>query len=122
MKIFFIIYVAFCGLNLKNIDFYKEILIYRLEEKEMSEKISMVIDDTNEEVEFFVVEQTRINGMNYLLVTENETDEEADAYILKDTSADEDAEAVYEIVEDDEELEAVSRIFSEILDDIDIEK
>lgn len=87
----------------------------------MSEKISMVIDDTNEEVEFFVVEQTRINSTNYLLVTENETDEEADAYILKDISADEDTDAVYEIVEDDEELEAVSRIFSEILDDIDIE-
>ncbi len=87
----------------------------------MSEKITMVIDDTNEEVEFFVVEQTRINNTNYLLVTENETDEEADAYILKDVSLDEDADAVYEIVEDDEELEAVSRIFSEILDDIDIE-
>jgi hypothetical protein len=87
----------------------------------MSEKISMVIDDTNEQVEFYVVEQTRVNSTNYLLVTENETDEEADAYILKDISADEDAEAVYEIVENDEELEAVSRIFSEILDDIDIE-
>ncbi|MBQ2745390.1 MAG: DUF1292 domain-containing protein [Lachnospiraceae bacterium] len=88
----------------------------------MSEKISFVIDDTNEKVEFFVVEQTRINNTNYLLVTENETDEEADAYILKDTSKAEDSEAVYEIVEEDDELEAVSRIFAEILDDIDIEK
>ena len=88
----------------------------------MSEKISFVIDDTNEKVEFFVVEQTRINNTNYLLVTENETDEEADAYILKVTSKAEDSEAVYEIVEEDDELEAVSRIFAEILDDIDIEK
>ena len=88
----------------------------------MSEKISFVIDDTNEEVEFFVVEETRINNINYLLVTENETDEEADAYILKDTSAAEDTDAMYEIVEDDEELEYVSRIFAEMLDDIDIEK
>ena len=88
----------------------------------MSEKISFVIDDTNEKVEFFVVEQTRINNTNYLLVTENETDEEADAYILKDTSKAEDSEAVYEIVEEDDELEAVSRIFAEILDDIDFEK
>lgn len=87
----------------------------------MSEKISFVIDDTNEEVEFFVVEQTRINNTNYLLVTENETDEEADAYILKDTSEAEDSDAIYEIVEDEEELESVSRIFAEILDDIDIE-
>lgn len=88
----------------------------------MSEKISFVIDDTKEEVEFFVVEETRINNTNYLLVTESETDEEADAYILKDTSNAEDTEAVYEIIEDDDELEYVSRIFAEILDDIDIEK
>lgn len=88
----------------------------------MSEKISFVIDDTNEEVEFYVVEETRINNVNYLLVTENETDEEADAYILKDMSNAEDSDAVYEIVEDDEELEYVSKIFAEILDDIDIEK
>ena len=47
---------------------------------------------------------------------------EADAYILKDTSKPEDTDAVYEIVEDDDELEYVSRIFAEILDDIDIEK
>lgn len=88
----------------------------------MSEKISFVIDDTNEEVQFFVVEETKVNNINYLLVTENETDEEADAYILKDTSSAEDIDAVYEIVEDDEELEYVSRIFAEMLDDIDIEK
>ena len=100
--------------------FCNEILRY-IGGLEMSEKVSMVIDDTNEKVEFFVVEQTRINSTNYLLVTENETAEEADAYILKDISADEDTEAIYEIVEDDEELDAVSRIFSEILDDIDIE-
>lgn len=88
----------------------------------MSEKISFVMDDTNEKVEFYVVEETRINNINYLLVTESETDEETDAYILKDTSKAEDSDAVYEIVEDDEELEYVSKIFAEILDDIDIEK
>lgn len=88
----------------------------------MQEKISFVIDDTNEKVEFYVVEETRINNINYLLVTENDSDEEADAYILKDTSKAEDTEAIYEIVEDDDELEYVSRIFAEILDDIDIEK
>jgi len=87
----------------------------------MAEKISFIIDDTNEKVEFYVVEETRINNTNYLLVTESESDDEADAYILKDTSSAEDADAVYEIVENDEELEYVSRIFAEILDDIDIE-
>lgn len=87
----------------------------------MAEKISFTIDETNETVEFYVVEETRINNTNYILVTESEDDEEADAYILKDTSEAEEAEAVYEIVEDDNELEYVSRIFAELLDDIDIE-
>ncbi len=87
----------------------------------MAEKISFTIDETNETVEFYVVEETRINNTNYILVTESEDDEEADAYILKDTSDAESAEAVYEIVEDDNELEYVSRIFAELLDDIDIE-
>ena len=81
--------------------------------------------ETDEEglVEFFVLEETRINGINYLMVTESddEGDEEAVAYILKDTSALEEAEAVYEMVEADDELEYVSKVFAELLDDVDIE-
>ena len=80
---------------------------------------------TDEEglVEFFVLEETRINGINYLLVTEtdDEEDEEAVAYILKDTSAAEEAEAAYEMVEADDELEYVSKVFAELLEDVDIE-
>ena len=53
------------------------------------EKIKMIVPDTGEEVEFFVLEQTRVNGVNYLLVTENDDEEETDAYILKDLSKDE---------------------------------
>ena len=69
---------------------------------------------------FFVVEETRINGVSYLLVTETE-DDEAEAYILKDTSLDGEEEASYVFVEDDNELEAVSKIFAELLEDVDIE-
>ena len=71
-------------------------------------------------VGFFVVEETRINGVSYLLVTETE-DDEAEAYILKDTSLDGEEEASYVFVEDDNELEAVSKIFAELLEDVDIE-
>ncbi len=89
----------------------------------MTEKVKFTISDTGEEVEFFVVEETKINGMNYLLVTEDEDEnEDADAYILKDLSKSEDAEAIYEMVDDDKELEYVSDIFAEILDDVDIQK
>ena len=71
-------------------------------------------------VGFFVVEETRIAGVSYLLVTESEEDE-AEAYLLKDLSEDGEAEARYVFVEDDEELEAVSKVFAELLDDVDLE-
>lgn len=82
------------------------------------EKIRFNLEDSGEAAEFFVLEQTRINGMDYILVTDSE-DEDGEALILKDLSSDGDQEALYEIVDDDEELEAVSRIFSEMLEDID---
>ena len=86
------------------------------------EKITCLTDN-NEPVVFFVLEQNRINGKNYLLVTDVEDENvDADAYILKDESQDSDSEASYVIVDDDDELEYVSQIFAELLDDVDIEK
>lgn len=86
------------------------------------EKLTFVTED-QESVDFYIIEETRVNGINYLLVTESEDeeDEEAEAYILKDTSKPEDTEAVYEFVESEEELDAVSRIFAELLEDMDLE-
>lgn len=86
------------------------------------EKLNFVTED-QESVDFYIIEETRVNGINYLLVTESEDeeDEEAEAYILKDTSKAEDTEAVYEFVESEEELDAVSRIFAELLEDMDLE-
>ena len=54
-------------------------------------------------------------------MTESEDDEEAEAYILKDLSEDGETEARYVFVEDDQELEAVSNIFAELLEDVDLE-
>lgn len=70
-------------------------------------------------VEFYILEQTMIGGANYLLVTDSEG-EDGEALILRDVSAPEDAEAVYEIVDDDETLNAVAAVFEKIMDDIDI--
>ena len=82
----------------------------------MTEKVKLTVPETGEEVEFYVIEQTRINNTNYILVTESDDEtEEADAYVLKDLSKDSDADAIYEIVEDDTELDYVSKIFAEIL-------
>lgn len=84
------------------------------------EKIKFTFEDTKEEVEFFVLEQTRVSGKNYILVTDSEEDE-AECLILKDTSEAEDAESLYEIVEDETELCAVLKVFEELLEDVDIE-
>lgn len=83
------------------------------------EKIIFYTD--TEELEFYVIEQTRINDVNYILVADS-MDDEAEALILKETVNEEDAEdVVYSEIEDDVELEAIYKVFSEILDDIDIE-
>ena len=49
------------------------------------EKLTFVTED-QESVDFYIIEETRVNGINYLLVTESEDeeDEEAEAYILKE--------------------------------------
>lgn len=72
-----------------------------------------------EAVDFYVLEQTMIGGVNYLLVTDTE-DDDGEALILCDVSAPEDTEAVYEIVEDDEKLNAVAAVFENMMDDINI--
>lgn len=43
------------------------------------------------------------------------------AYILKDSSEETDPEADYVMVEDDVELKAMSKVFSQMMDDVDIE-
>lgn len=82
------------------------------------EKLTFVTDD-NENVELYIIEETRANGVNYLLVIDSSDEEDTDAecYILKDTSSEADADAVYEFVEDDTEFDAISRIFAELMDD-----
>lgn len=70
-------------------------------------------------VDFYVLEQTTIAGVNYILVTDTEEDE-GDAYILRDMSGIESEEAVYEIVSEDEELKAVGAVFEKLLDDVDL--
>lgn len=83
------------------------------------EKIVFTMEDTGEEVEFFVLEETRLNGVDYILVTDSE-EEDGEALILKDLSAEGEKEAVYEIVDNDQELESVMGIFEQLLEDVEI--
>ena len=85
----------------------------------MLEKINFMSDDGTE-TEFFVLEQTKVNGMSYILVADSEEDD-AECLILKDTAKAEDKESIYEIVEDEVELNAMVKVFEELLEDVDIE-
>lgn len=86
------------------------------------EKITFA-GEGDEILEFYVLEQTRLNGTDYILVTESD-DEEADAecYILKDVSKGQEAESLYEAVENEAELDAVMKVFEELLEDTEIVK
>lgn len=70
--------------------------------------------------EFYIEEQTRIGGTAYLLVSDS-LEDEASAYILKDMSEDTSLEACYEMVEDEDELQAVFKVFEQMLEDVDLE-
>ncbi|GAA6491942.1 MAG TPA: DUF1292 domain-containing protein [Candidatus Bariatricus faecipullorum] len=83
-------------------------------------KIIITEEGTGRELELFVVEQTKINGASYLLVADSES-EDAQCMILKDVSSQEDADSIFESVEDETELQAVLRVFDELLEDVDIQ-
>ena len=88
----------------------------------MSEtKLEKVIfnPDGMEPVEFFVLEQTRLGGFNYILVTDFE-EGDGEALILKDLSSDGEEESRYVIVSDDAELAAVAEVFEDMLDDVEL--
>ena len=87
----------------------------------MSEAKKIILEtEEGEQVDFYVLEETRINGMNYLLVTDTE-DEDGECYILKDRSKAEETDALYEFVEDDDEIDYLFKIFTELIDDMDVE-
>ena len=73
-------------------------------------------------IEFYCLEQTIIGAKTYLLVTDTE-EGDGEALILRDDSDLKDEEAVYVIVDDDLELEAVAGVFSKLLseDGIDLD-
>ncbi len=91
--------------------------------------------------EFYVIEQTRLNATDYLLVSES-PEEDAEVLIMKDVSErlakeedresaessfrdgsgkgmpfDKEKDSIYEFVTDENELMAVFRVFEELMDD-----
>ena len=79
------------------------------------------ITDEGEEIPFYIIDQTTLAGKDFLLVTDSDTQEdEAQVYIMQEIS-DQDDQTIYEFVEDEAQLEALSKVFEELLDDVDIQ-
>ncbi len=89
------------------------------------EKISFYDEEQDGFAEFFVLERTRLNGAEYLLATQ-ELNQDSDGYVFKvvaeHTEDNEEVTMELELVDDDTELEAVGKVFAELLsDDLNIE-
>ena len=69
---------------------------------------------------FLAVVRKKNKAGRALMVSDSQ-DDEANAYIMKDVSEEGSEEASYEMVEDDEELVAISKVFEQMLDDVDLE-
>ena len=81
------------------------------------EMITMTGEDGNE-LSFYVLEQTKFLGNEYLLVTESPESEEV--FLLKEAKSEKD-EIFYTFVEDEKELSAVSDLFEELMEDVEFE-
>lgn len=87
--------------------------------KEQDTTVKFTTEDGDVAV-FHVIEETKINGVKYLLVFDDVEDEEEEALILKEVSNEGAEEAFYDIVEDEKELSAVAAIFEELLEDLEL--
>ena len=72
-----------------------------------------------ETVEYYILEQTRISGVNYLLVTDTE-EGDGEAVILKEISAAEEEIGGYTDDLTEEESKAVVPIFENLLEDVEL--
>ena len=80
------------------------------------EKIKFTDPPTEEVVEFAVEEETQLNGIKYLLVSDGNETGDSEAYILKELKT-QDEEVLYEMVDDDTEFAAIAKVFAELADE-----
>lgn len=87
------------------------------------ETIKFIFDETGEEVNFSVIGSVEHNDEVYLMVVEEEEleNDNMTAYILKAIEV-EGEEVIYEIVDDEDELEAITEAFDEVLDNFEIDQ
>ena len=80
------------------------------------EEIKFTDPQTEEVVEFAVEEETQLNGIKYLLVSDGNETGDSEAYILKELKT-QDEEVLYEMVDDDTEFAAIAKVFAELADE-----
>lgn len=86
----------------------------------MSDLEKIIFETDEGEEEFYILDTTRINEVDYVLVTDSDDPdaEEIDVILLKDVSTDEDEESVLEVVTDEDEIKAVAPLFEESIGDV----
>lgn len=84
-----------------------------------NDTVSFLSED-GENIKLSVLEETKINGISYILVTDSFEGEDGECYIMKDISNGDSEDANYIFVEDENELDSVFEIFEKMIDDIDI--
>ncbi len=94
-----------------------------MKEQEEERRVSFMAED-GERVDLYVLEETTIQNIHYILVTDNLDEDSAEAYVsilreAKDTK--DENYSVYEPVESEEELTAVAKVFAELMEDVDFE-
>ena len=85
----------------------------------MDQEQKITFETEDGAVEMYVIDQTRINGCNYILVADAPKGD-AECMILKDIAPEDSKESIYEEVTEEEELDIVAGMFEESLGDTDI--
>ena len=83
-----------------------------------NDTVSFLSED-GENIKLSVLEETKINGISYILVTDSFEGEDGECYIMKDISNGDSEDANYIFVEDENELDSVFEIFEKMMDDVD---
>lgn len=86
-------------------------------DKDDIKKIQVTTDD-GVTIDLYPVAETKLNGINYVLVADSESDD-GNAFILKEVETN-DNEIAYELVDEETELNAIGDVFNELLEDVDI--
>ena len=117
------VYILQGYLDWKNMHKYaKEVNTMDIYEDDQNDySIITMMDEDGNSVDFAVLDEASYNGVEYLLVLEEDAmdDDDAEASIIKAVSTEGD-DVIYEFVDDDEELTAVAGLFQDN-DDYDLE-